>query len=128
MGKSAQVGALRSVILNPFVQQFSMSRVRIVMHLLWWWSSLMLLLLVMLLLLLLLLLLLDWTLAREVQVLSRYLCKRLKRRQLLRRREREVYFLSVVHWSGRIRDGLRHVVREGQLVELQQRPLAIAQR
>lgn len=47
---------------------------------------------------------------------------------MLRRRERKVDFLSVVHRPGRIRDSLRHVVREGQLVKLQQSPLAIAQR
>ena len=77
------------------------------------------------LLLVVLLVLVERTLAGEVQVLARHLCKRLKRRQLLRGREREVDLLSVVHWATCAR--LRHVVGERQLVKLQQRPLAVAQ-
>ena len=77
------------------------------------------------LLLVVLLVLVERTLAGEVQVLARHLCKRLKRRQLLRGREGEVDLLSVVHWAPCAR--LRHVVGERQLVKLQQRPLAVAQ-
>ena len=86
------------------------------------------LLLELMLLLLLLLLVVHRTLTREVKMLSRHFCKGLKRRQLLRRCEWKVDLLSVAQWSCPVCDGLRHVVREGQLVELQQRPLAIAQR
>jgi hypothetical protein len=83
------------------------------------------LLLVMLLVLVLVLVLVERTLAGEVQMLTRHLCKRLKRRQLLRGREREVDLLSIVHWA--ICARLRHVVGERQFVKLQQRPLAVAQ-
>ena len=78
-----------------------------------------------LLLVVLLLVMVERTLAGEVQMLTRHLCKRLKRRQLLRGREREVDLLSIVHWATCAR--LRHVVRERQFVKLQQRPLAVAQ-
>ena len=78
-----------------------------------------------LLLVMLLLVMVERTLAGQVQMLARHLCKRLKRRQLLRGREREVDLLSVVHWATCAR--LRHVVGERQLVKLQQRPLAVAQ-
>jgi hypothetical protein len=61
-------------------------------------------------------------------MLSRHFGKRLKRRQLLRRRERQIHLMAIVHGPRRIRDSLRHVVRERQLVELQQRSLAVAQR
>jgi hypothetical protein len=78
------------------------------------------------LLLVMLLVMVERTLTGEVQMLTRHLCKRLKCRQLLRGREREVDLLSIVHWATCAR--LRHVVGERQFVKLQQRPLAVAQR
>lgn len=69
MRQTTQVGALRSVILYPLIKQLSMSCV--VMHLL---LVLLLLLRWNALLLLLLMLLIDRTLARKIQMLSRYLC------------------------------------------------------
>jgi hypothetical protein len=67
-------------------------------------------------------------LPREVEALTRDLGKRLQGRQLLRGRKRQAHGRAALHLRGAVsRGGVRHVVGEGQLVELQQRALAVAE-
>lgn len=76
--------------------------------------------------------LLRQALARQVQVLARHLGQRLEGRQLLRGRKRQAQLRGALQVGVAVAVGARagrrrQVVGQGQLVELQQRALAVAE-
>jgi hypothetical protein len=102
----AQISAIRPVVYQELLEQSGMANVVVTLRRLLLWHAL----------------------PGQIQVLSRDLGERLQRRELLRRRKGQIQCRAILHLRRAISRGrLRHVVGEGQLVELQQRALAVAE-